>query len=85
MYAAYLGVYSSPWWFTVHLWDYLRLPGGQLVMSSIVLGGPNLLKTFVLGAVVLLSYSVLAFVFFSHAILEDQCETAFQCIGTMMA
>jgi hypothetical protein len=85
MSAAYLGVYSSPWWFTVHLWDYLRLPGGQLVMSSIVLGGPNLLKTFVLGAVVLLSYAVLAFVFFSHAILEDQCETAFQCIGTMMA
>lgn len=55
---------------------------GRLVMQAILLGGPNLLRSFVLGLIVIVCFGFYSYAYFSQSVnIEQQlCHSPFQVI-----
>ncbi|KAK3285837.1 hypothetical protein CYMTET_6566, partial [Cymbomonas tetramitiformis] len=69
---ASLGVILSPFFFSIHLTDFLvHSPAGQEVMHTVLVGGPMLMRTGCVGLLVIFLYSICGWVFFSEYLDRD--------------
>lgn len=77
-----MGFVMSPFFHVLYLLDFFRGQSGRLVTRSLVLGAPNLLRTFWLGTVVLVCFGFMSYNYFSDTINANQqmCRTPFQCV-----
>mmetsp|Transcript_33620 Transcript_33620/g.79353 ORF Transcript_33620/g.79353 Transcript_33620/m.79353 type:complete len:948 (-) Transcript_33620:361-3204(-) len=77
-----LGVASSPILFVFCLFDYFRLPGGQMVFRALRTGAPALFRTFLIGLIIIVCWGFMGYVYFSQTaiIADDTCHSPFQCI-----
>lgn len=80
---SWLGFLRSPFFHVMYMLDFFRRPAGRLVRQSLVHGGPNLLRSFLLGCVVLVCFGFFSYEFFSPVVNEEQqvCRTPWQCIS----
>ena len=78
-----LGLTHSPFFFVFSMLDIFRRSDGQLVVSSVILAGPNLLRTFVLGLITICCMGTYSYVYFSTFVNEstDFCHGFFQCVA----
>lgn len=71
---------GSPFFVTFVLLDYFRTEGGQLVLSSIKVGGPGLVKSSVVGVILVLIFGSISWLGFQDEINQvNECNTAYQC------
>eukprot|EP00899_Mesostigma_viride_P015861 jgi/Mesvir1/24276/Mv10976-RA.1 len=78
--ASFLGVLISPFFFAVHLVDFIIYnPSGSIVLESVIVGGPLLLRTALVGVLVIFLFSIGTFVAYNAH--NDSCETFYQCMG----
>lgn len=77
-----LGLTSSPFFFVLQLLDYFRMRDGRLVLRSIIVGGPNLFRSFVLGIIVIVCFGFMTYTYFSPTVNNDQeqCHSPWQCV-----
>eukprot|EP00899_Mesostigma_viride_P025848 jgi/Mesvir1/6448/Mv19527-RA.2 len=81
--ASFLGVLISPFFFAVHLVDFIIYnPSGSIVLEAVIVGGPLLLKTALVGVLVIFLFSIVTFVAYNAN--NDSCETFYQCMGLHM-
>jgi len=78
-----LGLLSSPLYYVASMMDYLRMSGGRVVLKSLYVGAPNLLRSFTVGVLFLIASGVYTYAYFSQtAIIEDEsCHSPFQCVS----
>eukprot|EP00239_Pterosperma_sp_CCMP1384_P004073 CAMPEP_0197849808 /NCGR_PEP_ID=MMETSP1438-20131217/13288_1 /TAXON_ID=1461541 /ORGANISM="Pterosperma sp., Strain CCMP1384" /LENGTH=462 /DNA_ID=CAMNT_0043462655 /DNA_START=177 /DNA_END=1565 /DNA_ORIENTATION=+ len=70
--AAFAGVLGSPFFNTVHLLDFLvHSPAGQEVMQSFKVGGPPLMRTGLVGMLIMFIYSIIGWVCFAEYLDPD--------------
>mmetsp|Transcript_16489 Transcript_16489/g.25600 ORF Transcript_16489/g.25600 Transcript_16489/m.25600 type:complete len:401 (+) Transcript_16489:1-1203(+) len=77
-----LGLISSPIFFVFYMVDYFRRKDGRLVLESIIVGGPNLVRSFILGMIVIVCFGFFTYAYFSHTVNmdQDQCHSPWQCV-----
>lgn len=78
-----LGLISSPLFFVFLTLDFLRTRGGRLVMQAVLHGAPNLVRSFVLGVIVLVCFGFYSYAYFSQTvnISQELCHSPFQCVA----
>lgn len=78
-----LGLISSPFFFVFLMLDYFRRPDGRLVLQAIIVGGPNLLRSFVIGIIVVIIFGFYSYTYFSPSVIasSDLCHSPFQCVA----
>jgi hypothetical protein len=83
MIVSLLGLVSSPFFFVFLMFDYLRRRDGRLVLQAIIVGGPNLLRSFAIGIIVLVVYGFYTYAYFSPSVIDssDLCHSPFQCVA----
>jgi len=65
---------------TIILFDYFRLPAGQMVMESLFEGGEGLWNTFKVAMILITIWAVGGFIMFEDEINENNdCTTVYQC------
>jgi len=83
-FAMSVAVLRQPFILPFLLMDYLRSDGGMVVMASVVVGGPGLLRSGAVGIILILVFGSLSFMEFAddiNAINAGSCVTAWNCIG----
>mmetsp|Transcript_36720 Transcript_36720/g.57378 ORF Transcript_36720/g.57378 Transcript_36720/m.57378 type:complete len:838 (-) Transcript_36720:1502-4015(-) len=77
-----LGFISSPFFFVFYMLDYFRTQDGKLVLQAIIIGGPNLFKSFTAGVLVIICFGFYSYAYFSSTINDEQelCHSPFQCV-----
>ena len=52
-------------------------------MQAIIVGGPNLLRSFIIGVIVLIIFGFYSYAYFSSAVIasSDLCHSPFQCVS----
>jgi len=69
------------WYALLMMVHYFQRDAGKTVLESILKGAPGLYKTGKVGLVVVLSFSMFSFAYFSFEIgAANGCDTAYQCI-----
>mmetsp|Transcript_32457 Transcript_32457/g.76459 ORF Transcript_32457/g.76459 Transcript_32457/m.76459 type:complete len:428 (+) Transcript_32457:2-1285(+) len=78
-----LGVIDSPLFFVFSLLDFFRRRSGLLVLRAVILAGPNLLRSLVLGMIVIICFGFYSYAYFSNIVNYEQelCHSPFQCIS----
>lgn len=78
-----LGLFLSPFFYVCFLLDYFRLPDGVLVLNAVILGGPNLVRSFVLGMIVIICFGFYSYAYFSNIVNQEQevCHSPLQCVA----
>mmetsp|Transcript_46370 Transcript_46370/g.108883 ORF Transcript_46370/g.108883 Transcript_46370/m.108883 type:complete len:1255 (-) Transcript_46370:266-4030(-) len=81
-----MGALQSPFFFVYCMLDYLRMSGGQIVVRSLIVGAPNLARSFTLGVFVLTCFGFITYSYFSTtAVVEDEtCHSPFQCVSKII-
>lgn len=76
-----LGLLVSPFFFVFHLLDFVvHHPSGAIVLQSAYVGGPLLIRTGLVGLLVIFLYAVISYLAFGGA--EDfACTTLYGCIA----
>eukprot|EP00899_Mesostigma_viride_P005270 jgi/Mesvir1/14744/Mv05388-RA.1 len=78
-----LSLFVSPLFHVIFLIDFLLYqPSGRLVLQSLVVGGPGLLKTGIVVIITIAFYTVGTFVFFRDR--AGPCTTLYECLGMHM-
>ncbi|CAI5497159.1 unnamed protein product [Closterium sp. Naga37s-1] len=79
--ASVLGLSVSPFFFVFHLLDFIIYhPSGAIVLKSAYVGGPLLIRTGLVGILVIFMYSIVSFLAFAgHD--DFACTTLYECIG----
>lgn len=77
-----LGLVNSPFFYVVYLLDYFRSSIGHMVLEAIVVGGPNLFRSFILSMIVIVCFGMNSYTFFSQSVNVNQhlCHSPFQCV-----
>lgn len=78
-----LGLIKSPFFYVCFLLDYFRLPDGILVLNAVILGGPNLVRSFILGLIVITCFGFYSYAYFSNVVNQEQevCHSPLQCVA----
>lgn len=77
-----LGAIDSPFFIVACTLDIFRQREGQLVVQALVLGGPNLVRSFMIGLTVIICCGFYSYAYFSQTVIIDQalCHSPFQCV-----
>ena len=78
-----LGFVSSPFFYVFYMLDFFARRDGRLVMQAILLGGPNLLRSFTLGLIVIVCFGFYTYAYFSQSVIvaQELCHSPFQCVS----
>jgi len=82
-----LGLTNSPFFYAFCLLEYFTMRGGRDVLRALYFGGPQLMKSFMLGLIVLVVFGFMSYAFFSTAAIEtdESCHTLYQCVAKHVA
>lgn len=82
LFISLLGFYNSPFFFPVYLLDYFCSSIGHMVLQAVIVGGPNLFRSFILSVIVIVVFGFNSYAFFSQSVNVNQqlCHSPFQCV-----
>jgi hypothetical protein len=79
--ASVLGATYSIFFHAFVLIEFFRTPAGQLVVAAVQLGGPKMLRTFMMGFIMILIWSQFTWLYYREWAnkASGQCKTVYQC------